>query len=226
MEHVYGVGFLVLIALIVWVTILMGKRRTKALKRLAGTMDFSFLDEFQDKDDEILKSLSHLDLFSPMAKQGAWDFMRRQDGDLSITIMDHRLTSGSSSKPGNVSEQTVIVFRSPSLNLPRFTLRDEDLGFKIATALIGLKDINFDSHPAFSKRFHLHGKDEEAIRNLFNHQVLSYYESKHALLTDGSGDSLVVFRKGKTVAVDDISAFLDQGLNVLRMFEAASAQPS
>jgi hypothetical protein len=222
METYIGIGVIAAFLGIFVVGILLGNRRRKALKELAPTMNFSFSEAFLDEDDDPLKQLSHLALFHPGRNPEAWDLMQRSDGDLSITIMENRFGSGSTGKASNTSEQTVIVFQSSALRLPDFTLRHEDLAHRFSTAVLGYKDIDFSSHPRFSKHYHLHGTDEDAIRQVFNDELLSFYEQHDDLCTDGSRDRLVLFRPRKTVAVNQFSSFLDESLEVFRLFKARS----
>ena len=223
MEKYLGLGILALFIGVFVVGILLGKKRKKQLKALADSMNFSFEGGFTDEDDALLKSLSHLSLFRQSGSQGAWSIMHGTVHDVAVTIMDHRYSSGSGSSSGktrNISEQTVIVFQSNLLRLPAFTLRPQDLAHDLSTALLGYRDINFDTHPAFSKQYHLHGTEEEPIRDIFNEDVLAYFEQKGKLTVDGSGDSLTFCRSGKTVAVDDIRPFLEHGFEVFSLFSA------
>ncbi len=141
------------------VGIFLGSKRKKALIQLAPTIYFSYTVGFTDEDDDLLKSLSHLDLFRQTRSQGAWSVMNRAEEGLSVTIMQHRFSSGGG-KGRKVSEQTVIVFQSDLLRLPSFTLRRQNLGHDISTAILGYRDFNFDTRPTFSKQFHLHGSNE------------------------------------------------------------------
>jgi len=228
MEKYIGLGVLALLVLGFIVTVFLAKKRKKELKQLADTLHFSFDDEFTDEDDALLKSLNHLTLFRQSRSQGAWNVMRGQTDDIAVTIMDHRYSSGSSSsgRTRKVSEQTVIVLQSDLLSLPSFTLRPEDLAHKISTAMLGYRDINFDDHPAFSKRYHLHGNDEESIRQIFSEGVLAYFEQQGKVMADGSGDSLLFCRLGKTVAAKDIKSFLELGFEVFILFKTKSGKNS
>lgn len=228
MEKFIGLGILALFVLGFIVTVFLGKKRKKELKQLAEAMNFTFDDEFTDEDDTLLRSLNHLALFRQSRSQGAWNVMRGQTDDVAVTIMDHRYSSGSSSsgKTRNVSEQTVIVFQSDRLSLSSFTLRPQDLAHKISTAVLGYQDINFEDHRAFSKQYHLHGNDEESIRQLFNENVLAYFEQHGKLMADGSGDSLVLCRLRKTVTAKDIKSLLAQGFEVFNLFKGESERAS
>lgn len=220
METYIGIGVLALFIIGVIVIVILGKKRKRELKEVADSLGFSFSDEFLDEDDDLLKSLSQLNLFSQSKSQSAWNIMQGHANGIAVTIMDHRYSSSGSGSPGRVSEQTVIVFQSDQLRLPSFTLRPEDLALKMSTALLGYTDINFDSHPEFSKQYHLNGCDEEAIRGVFGEAALSYYQEHSNFSTDGHRDQLVFCRLSRTVSAQDIRSFLDQGFEVLRLFNA------
>jgi hypothetical protein len=64
----------------------------------------------------------------------------------------------------------VISFQSSLLSLPEFELRSENMFHKIGKAF-GCQDINFESHPEFSKRYLLRGADEEAVRTFFTPEM-------------------------------------------------------
>jgi len=221
MENYIGLGLLTLFVFGFFaVGVSLGKKRKKEMRQLAEEMNFSFDGEFTNDDDPLIRSLSHLALFREGSTQGAWNVMRAQADDVAITILDHRFGSGTG-KSRKVSEQTVIVFQSDLLRLPAFTLRRQDLGHTLSTALLGYEDVDFADHPVFSKRYHLHGSDEESIRERFSDNVLTYFEQHENLVADGSGDSLLVCKLRKTVAVKDMKAFLEDGYEVFNLFKGA-----
>ena len=75
-------------------------------------------------------------------------------------------------------------------------MRPENLGDKIVGWFRG-NDIDFDTHPEFSKRFLLNGEDETAVRNLFTPQVMEYFEAKKTLSAEAIGQTLLIYRQGK-----------------------------
>ena len=71
--------------------------------------------------------------------------------------------------PG-MSHASIVWFTCDDLSLPSFSLEPEvpgDLG-QIFAAWAGDQDIDFDDDPEFSRRCLLKGKEEAAIRTLFN----------------------------------------------------------
>ncbi len=61
--------------------------------------------------------------------------------------------------------------------MKNFSFDSESFFHKIRN-IIGYKDIDFDTHPNFSKNYLLNGEDENAIRNVFNEGVLYFFENK------------------------------------------------
>ena len=85
------------------------------------------------------------------------------------------------------------------------------------------QDINFDSYPLFSNFYLLQGtrKNEDAVRKLFNRDVIRYYEIQKGLCTDGAGNTIMCYSLGEQLTPEDISPFLDQSIEVCEMFQRA-----
>jgi hypothetical protein len=76
----------------------------------------------------------------------------------------------------------------------------------------------------------LQGSDESQIRDLFREEVLSYYERRRNLCTEGAGQQLVFYRGNRREEPGSMEGFLEQGLEVLDLFmeseEAPDTSPS
>ena len=66
-------------------------------------------------------------------------------------------------------------------------------------AMMGWRDIEFESNPPFSKSYFLRGKDETAIRLLFRSEVLSYFGQNPRLWIEGEKDTLIYHRNNELV---------------------------
>jgi len=95
-------------------------------------------------------------------------------------------------------------FRTVSglVRLPSFILRPENLFHKIGESF-GYRDIDFDSHPVFSKQYLLRAADEQACRGLFTKGILDHYDQRAGLSTEGDGDSLLFYRASKRVPLKE-----------------------
>ena len=234
MEATIGLGVLCVIFLGFTVAIISGRRHARAMKQFSKTIGFSYMPHVED-DEAFLQQFSRLPLFARGKNQDVWNIMKGHVQDFEVTIMEFRYSYNSSStkSTGEISTQTVVILKSDTLNLPSFSLTPHktstELGKKIFSALMPTfsqfipQDIDFDSHPLFSEFYLLQGtrKNEDAVRKLFNHEVIRYYEIQKCLCTDGAGNTIMCYSLGEQLTPEDISSFLDQSIEVCEMFQRA-----
>ena len=87
---------------------------------------------------------------------------------------------------------------------------------KVGSAL-GFQDIDFDSHPKFSKLFVLQSSHEEAIRNYFSPQLLEFFESRKGVSVEAQPGSMFFYRSGKRIKPDQIKDNLAQAYEIFGM---------
>ncbi len=212
------IGILTVVGLIIFAAWLYEKKRSEALQRIADALNFSF----ERKGDELLLAIhNNFDLFSKGRSKKISNVMHGSSGDMDITIMDYKYTVGSG-KNSTTYSQTLIVVQSKYLQLPSFTLSPENIFHKIG-GIFGYKDIDFNSHPKFSKQYLLRGDDEEAIRNTFNDELLEFYEKNKALNTESDYDKFIYYRAAKRLGPKDIQAFLQEGINLYGLFKTQTS---
>ena len=208
------------------------KQRSKKLKEFAEHMGM----KFSEKGDSALReSLSLFDLFKESQITNVLHGDSEQLGygeEFKVRILECSYVVASGEHGTKTIVQTVICFHSPQLSLPQFSLRPEGLHQKIGSAL-GYQDIDFESHQTgaeFSKKYLLRGKDEqwmteEKIRVLFTDKILTFFAAHpDKVFVGGSGDQLIFYRDGNLIEPEDTPAFIEEGLEVFRLF--ASSQPS
>jgi hypothetical protein len=200
-------------AALIWVNHVLERKRTEALERVAREMGLGFYP--RDAGD-MITTLSGFHLFSQGHSKKITNVMHGETNDMEVRILDYEYTTGSG-KNSHTSRQTIVCFRSPTLDLPAFSLRPENIFHKIG-ALFGYQDIDFDAHPVFSKHYLLRGSDEEAIRSQFHEGVLTFYEEHRGLCTEGNGQQLIFYRAAQQVKPDEIRSFLDEGLKTVGLF--------
>ena len=210
-----GVG-VVIIAVIVVLAYLYERKRNEKLKVFAAMRGFNF---YPKGEDTLLTRLSNLSLFSQGRSRKIKNLADRREDKLEISYFDYQYTTGGG-QHSSTSRQTVICFRSESLRLSSFSLRPENIFHKIGSTF-GYQDIDFDASPVFSSQYLLRGKDEQAIRRAFNAGVLAFYERHKGVCTEGEGDQLIYYRPAKRVKPEELSNFLDEGMNVFELFRSA-----
>lgn len=207
------VGLLALVVAVVVVSSRAAKKRAEALSVAAGDMKFTFS---ADADQGLLDRLKHFHLFSQGRSKKITNVLRGQAGDLEVAVFDYAYTTGGG-QHSRRWKQTVILFESAKMHLPRFALRPENVFHRIGQ-VFGYGDIDFDSHPEFSKRYLLRGENEDEVRAAFSVEVLSFYEDDLKLSTEAAGGQLIHYRGSKKVPPEQISDFIKQGVRVLTLF--------
>jgi len=101
---------------------------------------------------------------------------------------------------------------SHNTDLPPFTLKPEGMFDRIGDAIVH-NDIDFDSHPAFSRRYALKSPDEASTRRVFTPAVLTRMEQippGAQWNVETSGIHLFIFRGGRKVSPSGLAGFLQQ----------------
>jgi hypothetical protein len=129
-----------------------------------------------------------------------------------LAIFDYQYTTGHG-KSRRTPRQTVLYLQAADLNLPDFALRPEHLFDKIGSAL-GFHDINFDTHPEFSRRFSLKGTDDATLRLLFDEQVLSFFEGASGISVEGAGQQMIYYRPSVLAPPASLRPLLDEGFRI------------
>jgi hypothetical protein len=208
------------VALIAAASYYLDKQRREQMQAVAARMGFSFSAE---GEAGLRKRLGHFHLFSQGRSRKIRNVMRGEGHGTPVTLFDYQYTTGSG-KHNNTHRRTVLLFETERLRLPFFTLRPQGLFHKLAAAF-GYGDIDFQANPVFSDAYLLQGSDESRIQDLFGEKVLSYYERRRGLCTEGAGQQLVFYRGNRREEPGSIERFLAQGLEVLDLFVVSEEAP-
>jgi hypothetical protein len=130
-----------------------------------------------------------------------------------VAIFDRVIT-----QKGGEDLVTAVLFESDQLSLPSFLLCPEGVLDKMASAL-GDQDIDFDEFPKFSRQYLLRGPEEQ-VRNVFNSNVLSYFDNDPGWTLEGFGTQLLVYRVGKRVASkEEFQEFQQRARMIFQLFQ-------
>jgi len=212
---VFG-GIVALVGLAVAVSLLRERKRARALRAAAEAMGLSYAEK---GDKALLASLEHFRLFTEGHSRRITHLVQGQANEIDLKIFDYRYTTGGG-RNASAHRQSVLLLRTPHLSLPAFMLRPEGLLDKIG-AVFGLRDMDLDDHPDFSKHYVLRGQDEEAVRRLFDADVLDWYGSRRGVSTEGAGQELVFYRADRRVPPEEFPALLEEGFALLTLFRSA-----
>jgi hypothetical protein len=192
------------------------KKRAEALVRVAEELG---LDYTAQATEDIVAGFGPFQLFSRGRAKKVFNLMQGASGDRGLAIFDYQFVTGSG-KSTKTWRYTVLCIQFDGQAAPTFSLRPENFGDKIISWFRS-SDIDFDTHPTFSKRYLLRGDDEAAVRALFTPPVLEYFEDRKALCAEAMGQTLLVYRLGR-VPPQNIGTHLGDGLELLSLINRTS----
>ncbi len=196
-------GFVLLvIAVIAVMAIRQARQRTRDLAALAQTMGFSFLG--QGWRGPVLPATPKISLLQRMHPGRFSDAMTGAMGGFRVSVFDYTYGNGK-----NSITQTLTSF-TQEVQLPAFELRPENIFDAIGDAITH-SDIDFDSNPEFSRRYHLRAPDEMRIRTLFSPGLQMFFEqipTDKNWHVEASGTTLIIYRHRWPAKAEEIPALL------------------
>lgn len=190
------------------------KKRAEHLARVAGELRLSFAAE---GDETAMSEHASLHLFSHGHSKKIRNLMRGTIRESSVAVFDYQYTIGAG-KNRHTHTQTAVSLHPQGRNLPAFSMRPEHVFHKLGS-MMGYQDIDFETNPAFSKRYLLRGPDDAAIRSAFTMRVLMFFEAEEGLCVESDGRTLIVYRHSKQVRPEALREFVDKGLRIAALFQ-------
>jgi hypothetical protein len=185
------------------------KQRTKKIEEIAGQLGL----DFHVKDiTNVVSRFTDLNLFRLGGAKRAANVLTGETDEVRISIFDYQYTVGSG-KNQSTPKQTVTSLESPRLRCPTFSMRPENLFDKVGSVL-GFQDIDFESHPEFSRAYVLKGENEAAIREFFTTGLLDFFAQRPGLSVEASNGRLICYRANKRVGAEEYQKLLAEAYQV------------
>lgn len=197
------------------------RRRREDLKEFGAGM--GFFSSPKGDYPAFLKKIKWSGLFggSGLVKASPRNVRNLMQGNIdsaAVAIFDRVIFKGDPDAIGREELTTVVLFESTQLSLPCFLLRPEGILHKIGTALVDT-DIDFDEFPKFSRQYLLRGPEEQ-VRNVFNSNVLSYFDNDPGWTLEGFETQLLVYRdKERVASKEDFQEFVQQARMIFQLFQ-------
>lgn len=123
--------------------------------------------------------------------------------DLSrVDISDITLTEGAMQDRED-THITVIHISEEEIQIPDFALEPERLWSKLFEGVAG-KDIDFTSHPQFSKKYYLRGQEEAAVREFFSDTLIQFLENREEIHIECHRNRLLFYKKRDLLGSSEI----------------------
>jgi hypothetical protein len=211
----FGVVLLILIAAVI-VKQIRAQKRTDALRTVAQEIGFYFGGN--DWGDQSQVPQTGMALFKRGGGGRFKNIMTGTSAGFKTSLFDYSFSVGGG-KSRRTFTQTVAAF-SQDLSLSPFEMRPEDFLDRIGDAFVH-KDIDFESHSEFSRRYLLRGPEQDNMRQLFTPALRTFLEglpSEDKWHIEGIGPTLILYRSDVTVGADRIRAFLNETSSIARTF--------
>ena len=195
-------------ALMYW-SYVANKKRIEGFEQEAEAMGLNFT---QQPADSFMAHYGHFKLFNRGRRRGVSNLIEGDSGDVTLRIFDYKFTTGSG-KQTRHHAQTIASLKSSQLNIPSLTIHPEGFLSRVGSKM-GFQDIDFDSHPTFSKMFVLKGDNEEAIRNFLTPAALEYFEAHQGISLEASGDTLFFYNPNRRIKPEEIKDLLARAYEV------------
>lgn len=119
------------------------------------------------------------------------NFLERYADNCKVEVSDITVTEIQVSKVD--THITVVHLSDIDFPIPDFALEPESLHTKLSE-VVGGKDIDFDEHPDFSKRYYLRGYNEQDVRGFFNENVIKFLERHEEMHIECHKHRLLIFK--------------------------------
>lgn len=117
---------------------------------------------------------------------------------------------------------TIVQISETDLVIPDFALEPEGLWSKLFEGVSG-RDIDFATHPKFSKKYYLRGINENLIRDFFSDQIIQFLENREEMHIECHRNRLIFYKKRDLLEPSEIlyvSKFAEEFVSLLHKKEA------
>jgi hypothetical protein len=140
----------------------------------------------------------------------------------SICLFDYFYTTGSG-KHRQTHAQSVCWCASPRLRLPSFTLCPRNFWHRVG-GYLGYRRIEIDQYPEFGEAYTLRGEQEEAIRELFDRDLIQTLMAIPAEYTiEAQHRQFIQYKPGRRAKTHELSECLNHVYQVFRALEGPGA---
>ena len=227
---------ILIVVSIIW-SVIKGRKRAREMRNAGASLN---LREANKSDKKVLKdSIGQSRLFTDGSSLGKTVLVGDVNG-VRVTLADYNFHRGTTKS--KTKETTLLTIQSNSLRLPPFALMPSGWLIDSLSSMVGYRDINFDSHPQFSKQYLLRafdeddqgnefsryeeasssafkeGANEQVVRELFSNELLDVLQTNPGVSLDGRGNQFILRRfTNQRVPADDLTAFVELGVKILSL---------
>lgn len=135
---------------------------------------------------------------------------------LLIRLMDTEYHQGEFIAQENF-KMTVLTIKL-NKQLPSFTLEKEWI-FDRLPVFGDFEDIDFTSHPEFSKKYKLKATDEQKVREFFSKELLEFFEKNDTYHIEAHSNGILIFEKERLATISEIKKLIQFGTELVNQLK-------
>lgn len=139
-----------------------------------------------------------------------------------VDVSDITLTEGAMQDRED-THITVAYISEVDIKVPDFALEPERLWSKLFEGVAG-KDIDFTSHPEFSKKYYLRGQQEEAVREFFSDSLIRFLENREEIHIESHRNRLLFYKKRDLLGSSEILYVIKFAHDFLQLIQQKEEQ--
>ena len=217
--EVWGtVAFVVVLVLATVIAWFAKRYRSESMEEIAKQWGWDF---FPVGDVEVEQEAKRLPLFQRGWARHLTNALAGARDEAPMHLFDYEFAVGAGRRTRTYRQTVAACLLKTSQSVPTFELRPEHLLDKFS-ALFGSHDINFTTHPEFSRLYRLSGTDESGLRRRFRLELLHELASQPGWSMEGEGEWVLMYRANRLVDPDDLEAFRREAAHLARLLAQGS----
>jgi len=195
-------------------------QRYHALKDFAASESGEFIEKASARLTERTKNL-----LGKIGVAALTDVMKLVAEDHRTSLWIGDLSVDGMGENRRVERRTIAAFQYDGFVLPQFLLQPRRFGLGFLRELIGLQDIRFTDYPRFSDMYHLSGRVQNPVKQLFYGSLLDHFDVRKGWEAAGEGDWLIIAApRRRHLSAAGRRHFLNQVREVFSLFATACCQ--
>ena len=118
---------------------------------------------------------------------------------------------------GKIAYDTTVIIIELREEIPSFALEKEQFYDKILQR-VGMKDIEFENDPEFSKKELVQGSNEEATKEFLNDALRAFILENSDYHVESTGSKLLIFNKTERLTFLEMKKLIEFGVDFIQLF--------
>jgi MFS superfamily sulfate permease-like transporter len=181
--------------------------------------DFAELEEYSFYPQRVKNALKYKDFPVQVGNRILFEenTLTKYTDVARVDVSDITLTEGAMQDRED-THITVVSISEVDIKVPDFALEPERLWSKLFEGVAG-KDIDFSSHPVFSKKYYLRGQQEEAVRKFFADSIIRFLENREEVHIECHRNRLLFYKKRDLLTASEIPYVVKFALEFLQLIK-------